>query len=210
MGRARSEPQANEGRQGGFAGRSPARLVGVVGFEPTTLTPQRSSHLSKLGHLQIRTTAQSREEPQIPANLLQVVRLVGCGPGGRNRVVPGAPLFPQRPRLLAPRVGGLMSRHRLGTSAKADLQNPGQWESPEATSERLLSRLQPHALERPGAPVIDDSGAFGSTREEAFGQFRRHGNCRGGIRDDDLDPVRPTARLHRCFTKIGESREQAR
>ena len=39
---ARSEPQANEGRQGGFAGRSPASLVGVVGFEPTTLTPQRS------------------------------------------------------------------------------------------------------------------------------------------------------------------------
>ena len=112
-------------------------MVGVVGFEPTTLTPQRSSHLSKLGHLQIRTTAQSREEPQIPANLLQVVRLVGCGPGGRNRVVPGAPLFPQPPRLLAPRVGGLMSRHRLGTSAKADLQNPGQWESPEATSEGL-------------------------------------------------------------------------
>ena len=104
-----------------------------------------------------------------------------------------------------------MSRHLLGTSAKADLRDPGRWESPEATSEGLhCLGSSPMSWSAPGTPVVDDSGAFGYTREEAFGPFRQHENCRGGIGDDDLDPVRPTARLHRCFTRIGESREQAR
>ena len=53
-----------------FPGQGPARLVGVVGFEPTTLTPQRSSHLNDYRYLQTSHTARNREGPQIPASPL--------------------------------------------------------------------------------------------------------------------------------------------
>ena len=81
-----------------------------------------------------------------------------------------------------------MSRHRLGTSAKADLQNPGQWESPEATSEGLYYLgSSPIRWNAQGARWSTTAGPSGP-REEAFGQFRRHGNCRGGIWDERSRP----------------------
>ena len=187
------------------------RVVTQAGFEPATPSSGGCALLSNFKYLPTAPTAQSRREPQIPATPLQVVRLVGCGPGGRNRVVPGAPLSPQPPRLLAPRVGGLMSRHRLGTSAKADRQNPGQWESPEATSEGLYylgsSPMRWNAQGPRWSTTAGPSGPRGKRRSVHSASTK---NCRGGIGDDDLDPVRPTARLHRCFTRIGESRDQAR
>ena len=73
----------------------------MVGFEPTTLTPQRSLQLNDFGYLQTGPTAQNREEPQIPACPMAALRLAG---------EPGTPGI----SLAARGFGGIASRVRVG------------------------------------------------------------------------------------------------